>query len=104
MFTYCIVSNTIINERRFTVTKTLNVIEDVLIGAGLWFSIENIKEWLGLALLGFQVMLILIKVVAKVIQHFKDKKYSEVVKTIEETQSELTNVTNSFNESKSTHD
>lgn len=88
-------------ERRKNVTKTLNVIEDVLIGFGIALSLDQIETLLGIIILATQVVLIIVKGVITIVNKIKEKKYTEVVEEIEKTKTEIEHVTtNSINGTK----
>ena len=73
--------------------KQINIIEDVLIVGGVALSLTNIYTIMGIVLLAFQIGLIIVKVIIKVVQKVKEGKLEEAVKDIEDAQKEINDVT-----------
>ena len=69
--------------------KVLNRIEDVSILVASAFGLSQIETLLGIIILVFQLAIIIYKCVVKIIEHFKNKNYKEVVEELEKTKEEL---------------
>lgn len=85
----------------------LDRIEDGLMVVGTALGIATIKEWIGLALLIMQVLLLIYRFVCKAIQKMKEKKYNDLVTDIEDTiekinkiNEEIANISNRKEEDK----
>ena len=82
-------------ERRLTEVKQLNIIEDVLIVAGVSISLIDIQTILGIILLSVQVALILFKGGKRIYDAIKKKDTKEIESALEETKDALENLKDS---------
>lgn len=69
--------------------KVLDRIEDVSILVGSAIGLSQIQTLLGIIILIFQLAIIIYKCVIKIIEHFKNKNYKQVVEELEKTKEEL---------------
>lgn len=74
--------------------KKINIVEYVLIVAGVSLSLTQIYTIMGIILLAFQIGLIIAKIIIKVVGHVKAGKLDEAVKAIEDGQKEIEDATN----------
>ena len=82
-------------ERRLTEVKQLNIIEDVLIVAGVSISLIDIQTILGIIILSVQVVLILFKGGKRIYDAIKKKDTKEIESALEETKDALENLKDS---------
>ena len=82
-------------ERRLTEVKQLNIIEDVLIVAGVSISLIDIQTILGIILLSVQVALILFKGGKRIYDAIKKKDTKEIESALEDTKDALENLKDS---------
>ena len=75
--------------------KQLNIIEDVLIVAGVSISLIDIQTILGIILLSVQVVLILFKGGKRIYDAIKKKDTKEIESALEETKDALENLKDS---------
>ena len=75
--------------------KQLNIIEDVLIVAGVSISLIDIQTILGIILLSVQVALILFKGGKRIYDAVKKKDTKEIENALEETKDALENLKDS---------
>ena len=75
--------------------KQLNIIEDVLIVAGVSISLIDIQTILGIILLSVQVALILFKGGKRIYDAIKKKDTKEIESALEETKDALENLKDS---------
>ncbi|MBQ1551078.1 MAG: hypothetical protein IIZ67_03155 [Bacilli bacterium] len=69
--------------------KVLDRIEDVSILVGSAIGLSQIQTLLGIIILIFQLAIIIYKCVIKIIEHFKNKNYKQVVEELEKAKEEL---------------
>lgn len=79
----------------------IEVIEDALIVFGVVMSIDMIKTILGIILMSVQVVLILYKGIRQIYLHAKNKKYDEIVNTLDDMTNEIRNVIDENKDGKS---
>ena len=75
--------------------KQLNIIEDVLIVAGVSISLIDIQTILGIIILSVQVVLILFKGGKRIYDAIKKKDTKEIESALEETKDALENLKDS---------
>ena len=75
--------------------KQLNIIEDVLIVAGVSISLIDIQTILGIILLSVQVALILFKGGKRIYTAIKEKNTKEIEDALEDTKDALENLKDS---------
>lgn len=73
--------------------KQLNIIEDVLIVAGVGVSLIDIQTILGIILLVVQIGLILFKLGRKVYSGIKEKNADKIEDALKETEEEIKSLT-----------
>lgn len=73
--------------------KQLNIIEDVLIVAGVGVSLIDIQTILGIILLVVQIGLILFKLGRKVYAGIKEKNADKIEDALKETEEEIKSLT-----------
>ena len=69
--------------------KNINVLEDVLIVAGVSVSLAQIQTILGIIILSFQIILIIYKGVRRIIDHAKEKDFDAIEDDIKKTTEDL---------------
>ena len=69
--------------------KHLNVIEDVLIGAGVGVALIDIQTILGIILLAVQLSLLFFKLIMKILNGIKNKKPEEIETALKDTEEEI---------------
>ena len=69
--------------------KVLDRVEDVSILIASALGLSQIETLLGIIILVIQLGIIIYKCVFKIIDHFKNKNYQEVVTELEKTKEEL---------------
>lgn len=79
----------------------IEVIEDALIVFGVVMSIDMIKTILGIILMSVQVVLILYKGIRQIYLHVKNKKYDEIVDTLDDMTNEIRNAIDENKDGKS---
>lgn len=67
----------------------LDTIENVFVGVGVAFGIDQIETILGIIILGFQIIVILTKWIIKLVDKIKNKKYEEIPNDTKEAIEEL---------------
>lgn len=69
--------------------KHLNVIEDVLIGAGVGVALIDIQTILGIILLVVQLSLLLFKLITKILNGIKNKDSKEIETALKDAEEEI---------------
>lgn len=69
--------------------KAYNIIEDVLIATGITISLVDIQQVLSIIILCFNVIWIVVKVVLKIVEHYKSKNYQAIADDIKDAKDEL---------------
>lgn len=69
--------------------KHLNVIEDVLIGAGVGVALIDIQTILGIILLAVQLSLLLFKLITKILNGIKNKDSKEIETALKDAEEEI---------------
>lgn len=69
--------------------KHLNVIEDVLIGAGVGVALIDIQTILGIILLAVQLSLLLFKLITRILNGIKNKKPEEIETALKDAEEEI---------------
>ena len=74
--------------------KSYNIIEDVLIAVGIGVSLVDIQQILSIIILCFNVIWIMVKVVLKIVEHYKAKNYNAIADDVKQSIDELEDLKN----------
>lgn len=79
--------------------KVENIIEDVAIATGTAISLVDIQQVLSIILLVFNVLWITVKMVVKVVDHYKNKDLKAIADDVKDARDEIEQLTGKTNDS-----
>lgn len=79
--------------------KVENIVEDVAIATGTAISLVDIQQVLSIILLVFNVLWITVKMVTKVINHYKEKNLQAIADDVKDARDEIEKLTKNTDDS-----